>query len=185
MGINWRTAKKYADADQIPQEKSYKKKGMMYEEGWGEIVSDWLWEDEKPKKKQRRNNKIIFKTLKAMGFKGSYRTVCYFTASWREEKDRSVIGRDKNYEHLIHPPAEAQVDFGITEAVKDGKFIDVHCLIMSLPYSNAAYTIPLPGENVDSRLTAALVDRVIHHAHVLTFTGDSYRVRHALSQPKH
>lgn len=34
---------------------------------------------------------------------------------------------------------------------------------------------------VDSRLTAALVDRVIHHAHILSFTGDSYRVKHALS----
>lgn len=35
---------------------------------------------------------------------------------------------------------------------------------------------------VDPRLTAALVDRVIHHAHVLSFTGDSYRVTHALSK---
>jgi len=35
---------------------------------------------------------------------------------------------------------------------------------------------------VDSRLTAALVDRVIHHAHILTFAGDSYRVSHALSR---
>lgn len=35
---------------------------------------------------------------------------------------------------------------------------------------------------VDSRLTAALVDRVIHHAHILSFTGDSYRVTHALSR---
>jgi len=34
---------------------------------------------------------------------------------------------------------------------------------------------------VDSRLTSALVDRVIHHAHILSFTGDSYRVSHALS----
>lgn len=34
---------------------------------------------------------------------------------------------------------------------------------------------------VDSRLTAALVDRVIHHAHILSFIGDSYRVNHALS----
>lgn len=34
---------------------------------------------------------------------------------------------------------------------------------------------------LDARLTAALVDRVIHHAHILSFTGDSYRVRHALS----
>ena len=34
----------------------------------------------------------------------------------------------------------------------------------------------------DSRLTAALVDRVIHHAHILNFTGDSFRVTHALSR---
>lgn len=33
----------------------------------------------------------------------------------------------------------------------------------------------------DARLTAALVDRVIHHAQILSFTGDSYRVTHALS----
>lgn len=36
----------------------------------------------------------------------------------------------------------------------------------------------------DSRLTAALVDRVIHHAHILSFTGDSYRVTNALSKLK-
>lgn len=36
----------------------------------------------------------------------------------------------------------------------------------------------------DSRLTAALVDRVIHHAHILNFTGDSFRVTHALSRQK-
>ncbi|MEJ8767840.1 IS21-like element helper ATPase IstB [Oceanobacillus sp. HCA-5259] len=34
----------------------------------------------------------------------------------------------------------------------------------------------------DSRLTAALVDRVIHHAHILNFTGDSFRITHALSR---
>lgn len=34
---------------------------------------------------------------------------------------------------------------------------------------------------VDARLTAALVDRVIHHAHILSFTGDSFRVKNALS----
>jgi len=33
----------------------------------------------------------------------------------------------------------------------------------------------------DTRLTAALVDRLVHHAHVLAFTGESYRLKHALS----
>ncbi|WP_231634359.1 ATP-binding protein, partial [Salinicoccus sp. YB14-2] len=37
---------------------------------------------------------------------------------------------------------------------------------------------------VDSRLTAALVDRLIHHAHVLSFTGESYRLSQALSKSR-
>lgn len=34
---------------------------------------------------------------------------------------------------------------------------------------------------VDGRLTAALVDRLIHHAHILRFSGESYRLKNALS----
>jgi DNA replication protein DnaC len=34
----------------------------------------------------------------------------------------------------------------------------------------------------DNKLTAALIDRLVHHAHVLAFSGQSYRLRHALSQ---
>lgn len=36
----------------------------------------------------------------------------------------------------------------------------------------------------DERLTAALVDRLVHHSHILTFTGESYRLRQALKQQK-
>lgn len=45
-------------------------------------------------------------------------------------------------ERLTHPPAEAQIDFGITEAIEDGKAKDIHCLVMSFPYSNAGYAVP-------------------------------------------
>lgn len=36
----------------------------------------------------------------------------------------------------------------------------------------------------DSRLTSALVDRLIHHAHIFSFSGKSYRFTNALSQHK-
>lgn len=36
----------------------------------------------------------------------------------------------------------------------------------------------------DNRLTAALVDRLVHHTHIIAFTGESYRLRHALSSVK-
>ena len=147
VGVNWRTAKKYADEEQIPEEKVTIKKGMMYEGEWGQIVSDWLWEDHQLKRKQRRTNVTLFKELQSMGFPGSYRTVCNFIAEWREGKNSLEDNLDKNFERLEHPPAEAQLDFGLMEAVKDGKFIEVHCLVMTLPNSNTGFAIPLPGEN--------------------------------------
>jgi DNA replication protein DnaC len=36
----------------------------------------------------------------------------------------------------------------------------------------------------DSRLTTALVDRLIHHAHILSFHGESYWLANALSKRK-
>jgi transposase len=144
LKINWRTAKKYADGDQLPVSRIREKKGMMYEGKWGEMVSDWLWEDSKLKKKSRRTKKQLFEELKEHGFNGSYRTVCYFIEDWRnthhEEKDRG-------FERLDHPPAEAQVDFGVMEAVQDGELVDIRSLVMSYPYSNAGFAVPMPSEN--------------------------------------
>lgn len=34
----------------------------------------------------------------------------------------------------------------------------------------------------DNKLTAALVDRLVHHAHILTFTGDSFRLKEAMQR---
>lgn len=34
----------------------------------------------------------------------------------------------------------------------------------------------------DKRLTAAIMDRLVHHAHIITFTGESYRLTNALSK---
>src|SRR5690625_3756672 len=56
-------------------------------------------------------------------------------------------GIKEEYERLTHPPAEAQIDFGITEVVEKGKVKDIHCLIMSFPYSNGGFVTPLPTEN--------------------------------------
>lgn len=144
LKINWRTAKKYADGEQLPKEMTPKKKGLMYEGKWGEIVSDWLVEDSKMKRKDRRTNKQLFNELIDLGFTGSYRTVCYFIQEW---KNTHSEGKDKGFERLDHPPGEAQVDFGVMEAVQEGELVDIRALIMSYPYSNAGFAVPLPAEN--------------------------------------
>lgn len=150
LNINWRTAKKYADDEQVPTTKIRPKQGMMYEEHWGEMVSDWLEEDLRLKKKLRRTNKQIYEELLKHEFPGSYRTVCNFISDWRASRDEE---KDKGYERLAHPSGEAQVDFGVMEAVHDGEIVDVHTLVMSFPYSNVAFSVPLPSENQECFLS--------------------------------
>lgn len=145
LNINWRTAKKYADPNQLPKESVTSRRGMMYQEKWGEIVSGWLSEDYRLKKKSRRTALAIFKELKALGFEGSYRTVCSFIECWKDTHQEERI--DQGFERLEHPPGEAQVDFGTMEVVQDGEFKDVHLLIMTMPYSNAAFAVGYPAEN--------------------------------------
>jgi predicted transcriptional regulator len=41
-GRNWRTVKKYADGESLEETLTFRKRGMMYEEGYGEIVDYWL-----------------------------------------------------------------------------------------------------------------------------------------------
>lgn len=36
----------------------------------------------------------------------------------------------------------------------------------------------------DNRLTAALIDRLIHHSHILIFSGDSYRLKQSMLRQK-
>ena len=42
-----------------------------------------------------------------------------------------------------------QVDFGMARARIAGEMADVHCLVVSLPYSNMRLCVALPGENAE------------------------------------
>lgn len=47
-----------------------------------------------------------------------------------------------------------------------------------VPFSHGQWT-SIFGDN---KLTAALIDRLVHHAHILTFTGESFRLKEALAR---
>lgn len=146
-GKNWRTVKKYADGDIPTESLTFSKRGMMYEEGYGEIVDCWIEEDMKLKKKDRRTNKKIYDQLqKEHNFSGSYRTVCDYI---QHRKPQIKEEKTNRYERLEHPPGEAQVDFGNMTVVKDGAYKDIKALILSFPYSNAGFAYPLPAENAE------------------------------------
>lgn len=151
LDVNWRTAKKYADDDLLPQPKARKKTGMMYTEKWGGIVSLWLSEDAKLPKKKRRTAEAMTTALKADGFPGSYRTVCVFIQDWKATHYLETL-EDQGFERLEHPPAEAQLDFGTMEVCHDGAFKDVKVLVMTFPFSNAGFAVVLPAENQECLL---------------------------------
>lgn len=152
MSINWRTAKKYGDENQVPKIKTKKRKGMMYGSEWGEIVGDWLEEDAREKRKHRRTNKQMHKDLVKLGFEGSYRTLCDFVGDWRASREDDGSPIDEA-ERLEHPEGQAQVDFGVMEAVQDGVYKDVRALVMSFPASNTAFCVPMPSENQECFLS--------------------------------
>lgn len=150
LNINWRTAKKYADEDQLLVEKIYKKTGMMYQEGWGEYVCLWLTEDSRLAKKKPRSNLRYFVELQEFGFKGSYRTVCQFIKDWRST--HTELQYDLGFERLEHPPGEAQLDFGTMEVEHEGAFKDIKASVLTAPYSNAGFAVALPAENQECLL---------------------------------
>lgn len=100
--------------------------------------------------------------------------------SWREGKFQKVRKRFKKVDMIIldemgYVPLSREGAELLFQLVSD--WYEQKCIVVTsnLEFSqwNKVFT--------DARLTAALVDRIIHHAHILSFTGDSYRVKHALS----
>ena len=150
LGINWRTAKKYADGDVLPVVSEVKRGGMMYDEAWGDIVLSWLEEDSKLPRKNRRNRLTCFKALKELGFKGSYRTVCNFIQLHKTTQYESK--HNAGFDRLEHPPGEAQLDFGTMEVEHNGYFKTVKVLLLTFPYSNAGFAVCMPAENQECLL---------------------------------
>ena len=74
-----------------------------------------------------------------------------YVKRWREEHRLPSDG----YLELKWHPGEAQVDFGMAQAVVGGDRVDVHCLVVTFPYSNMRYCVALPGENAEVRVRGA------------------------------
>lgn len=152
LGVDWRTAKKYADKEDW--NKPLVRKGHISPvmEPFKEIVDTWLAEDQLLPRKQRHTaTKAFNRLINEYNFPGSYRTVCAYIEKRKKEME---IEKTKAYEHLEHPGGEAQVDFCTIQVSKDSSLIDYKLLIMSFPFSNRAFVQPVPAENQECFLEA-------------------------------
>src|SRR5690606_24745268 len=133
---NWRTAKKYAEKDNWNTD--MKKHGINHPVlgPYLDIIDTWLEGDLTKHKKQRHTQTRIYDRLvEECHYTGGKRTVTTYVSKKKKELAQPV---DK-YIDLQHPGGEAQVDFGTAEVSHEQKMIQIKYLVMSFPYSNAAY----------------------------------------------
>ena len=157
---DYRTVKKYADMEEFqPKEKIKKSQPAPVMDPVKDIVDQWLKEDMKKKKKYRRTAKRIWQLLvEKENFKGSDRTVRAYVSKRRkellEESEEAALPLDSK-------PGDAQVDFGEAPFKYMGKVMDLPYLVMSFPYSNAAYVQVFESQNQDCFLEG--LKRFFHH----------------------
>ncbi len=104
------------------------------------IIHEILEADQKAPKKQRHTAKRIFERLKAEhGFTGGKTVVEDAVRAWRQTQQAVFLP-------LVHPPGEAQVDFGEATIRQGGIERKVALFVMTLPYSGAIFMQAFPRE---------------------------------------
>lgn len=147
MGVNWRTAQKYATKNDWNERIPKRKKQHPVLGPYLDIIDTWLTEEQALPRKQRYTSKRIFDRLcDEYGFHGGRRTVEEYVAKRRKELK---LERAESYERLEHPGAEAQVDFGTSYIGQSGKLVERKVLMMSFPFSNGSSAFPVPKENTE------------------------------------
>ena len=145
VGINWRTAAKYAKQSDWNLAQGTRKRRRPVLEPFVDTIDVWLLEDRLLPRKDRRTAKAIWNLLrKHHGFTGSDRTVRAYVA---ERKRTLKFEQQEKYIELEHPIAEAQVDFGTVRTIWDGEFKEFRSLTTAFPWSNAGFGVPVPSEN--------------------------------------
>jgi len=113
---------------------------------WVGIIDQILEEDKSQPKKQRHTAKRIWERLKAEhGFDGGYTVVKEYVRATRLQHKEVFVP-------LVHPPGDAQVDFGEAVVVIDGVEQKGHFLCMDLPQSDDCFVTAFPAENTESFL---------------------------------
>ena len=110
------------------------------------IIHEILEADRKAPQKQRHTAKRIFERLKAeYGYRGGKTVVEDAVRAWRQTHQEVFLP-------LVHPPGEAQVDFGEATIRQGGVERKVALFVMTLPYSGAIFIQAFPRECTETFL---------------------------------
>jgi transposase len=106
---------------------------------WLGIIDQILEDDKSQPKKQRHTAKRIWDRLNAEhGFSGGYTVVKDYVREAR-------LQRKEVFVPLVHPPGDAQVDFGEALVAVGGEEQKAHFLCMDLPQSDDCFVRAFPA----------------------------------------
>lgn len=123
-------------------------------------IDCWLEDDRNHRRKQRHTAKKVYKRLidEVPGFDCSYRLVAEYV---KFRKEAMNLKRNEGFLPLEHRPGEAQADFGSAEFYERGRLFYGKYLVLSFPWSNAAYMQLFYGENTECLLEG--LDAIFRH----------------------
>ena len=152
-GHDFQTVKKYVEKEDFNQNPRPKRKRQGKLSAYREIVITWLESDKKAPHKQQHTAKRVYDRLKELypvEFDASDRSVRKFVSEIRKELQMDADG----FLPLLHPPGEAQGDFGKARFVEDGIPYDGYYFNLSYPHSNGGYVQLFKSENQECLLEA-------------------------------
>ena len=139
-GLGWHTLKKILAHAEPP---GYRQSKPRLKRKLGTvlpIIHQILEEDRQAPKKQRHTAKRIFERLRdEYGFQGGKTVVKDAVRAWKQSHQEVFLP-------LLHPPGEAQVDFGEATVKLNGVETKVALFVMTLPYSGAIFIQAFPRE---------------------------------------
>ena len=162
-GRNWKTVAKYIDMadfnEPLPNPASEKKLCPKLEP-YKSTIDSWLEEDKNHRRKQRHTATKVYDRLKkeVPGFDCSYRLVAEYV---KARKEALNLKRNEGFLPLEHRPGEAQADFGSAEFYERGRLFYGKYIVLSFPWSNAAYLQLFYGENTECLLEG--LDSIFAH----------------------
>ena len=113
---------------------------------WVGVIDQILTEDKKQPRKQRHTAKRIFERLKdEHGYAGGY-TIVKDYVRLKKLSQREV------FVPLLHPPGDAQADFGEAQVIIAGRESKAHYFVMDLPQSDDCFVMAFPAETTEAFL---------------------------------
>ncbi len=109
--------------------------------GW---IAETLKSDQQLHRKQRHTAYRIFQRLQAEhGYTGGYTVI-------KDVVREHQLRQHEMFVPLLHPPGDAQVDFGEAFVIVDARQVKAHFLAMDLPHSDAPFVAVFPQETTEA-----------------------------------